>query len=87
MQIWDSRVYRYLNNGEQPHNYRIEKPKTYLKYLNLIEELKKEKSFNAFYEILKQKVGYVISGNRALELAFFKGKGLKEGKNKNRAIL
>lgn len=70
--IWDSRVFRFLNDVE-PHKYRLEKPRAYIKYLNLIEELKNEKAFTAFFELMKQKVGYDITEYRALELAFFKG--------------
>ena len=70
--IWDSSVFRFLNNVE-PHKYRLEKPKAYIEYLKLIEELKNEKAFTAFFELMKQKVGYDITEYRALELAFFKG--------------
>ena len=70
--IWDSRVFRFLNDVE-PHKYRLEKPRAYIEYLKLIEELKKEKAFTAFFELMKQKVGYDITEYRALELAFFKG--------------
>ena len=69
--IWDSRVFRFLNNVE-PHKYRLEKPRAYIEYLKLIEELKNEKAFTAFFELMKQKVGYDITEYRALELAFFK---------------
>lgn len=71
--IWDSRVFRFLNN-EEPHKYKLEKPKTYIEYLEFIEKLKSEKSFQSFYELMKQKVGYEITKYRAVELAFFKGK-------------
>ena len=70
--IWDSRVFRFLNN-EKPHKYKLEKPKTYIEYLNFIENLKSEKIFNTFYDLMKQKVGYEITEYRAIELAFFKG--------------
>ena len=70
--IWDSRVFRFLNNVE-PHKYRLEKPRAYIEYLKLIEELKNEKAFTAFFDLIKQKVGYDITEYRALELAFFKG--------------
>ena len=70
--IWDSRVFRFLNDVE-PHKYRLEKPRAYIEYLNVIEELKNEKAFTAFFELMKQKVGYDITEYRALELAFFKG--------------
>lgn len=74
--IWDSRVFRFLNDVE-PHKYRLEKPRAYIEYLNLIEELKNEKAFTAFFELMKQKVGYDITEYRALELAFFKGTQFK----------
>ena len=74
--IWDSRVFRFLNDVE-PHKYRLEKPRAYIEYLNVIEELKNEKAFTAFFELMKQKVGYDITEYRALELAFFKGTQFK----------
>ena len=74
--IWDSRVFRFLNNVE-PHKYRLEKPRAYIEYLKLIVELKNEKAFTAFFELMKQKVGYDITEYRALELAFFKGTQFK----------
>ena len=70
--IWDSRVFRFLNN-EEPHKYKLEKPKTYIEYLEFIENLKNETTFEVFYKLMKQKVGYEITEYRALELAFFKG--------------
>lgn len=70
--IWDSRVFRFLNN-EEPHKYKLERPKTYIEYLDFIEKLKCEKAFNGFFELMKRKVGYEITEYRALELAFFKG--------------
>lgn len=70
--IWDSRVFRFLNN-EEPHKYKVEKPATYIEYLDFIEKLKNEKVFNSFYDLMKEKVGYEITEYRALELAFFKG--------------
>ena len=74
--IWDSRVFRFLNNVE-PHKYRLEKPRAYIEYLKLIEELKNEEPFTTFFELMKQKVGYDITEYRALELAFFKGTQFK----------
>ena len=70
--IWDSRVFRFLNN-EEPHKYKLEKPKTYIEYIKFIENLKNETTFEVFYKLMKQKVGYEITEYRALELAFFKG--------------
>lgn len=71
--IWDSRVFRFLYN-EEPHKYKLEKPKAYNDYLKLIKNLTAEKTFETFYKLMKQKVGYEITEYRALELAFFKGK-------------
>ncbi len=70
--IWDSRVFRFLNN-EEPHKYKLEKPKTYIEYLEFIENLKSEKAFETFFKLMKQKVGYEITEYRSLELTFFKG--------------
>lgn len=74
--IWDSRVFRFLNDVE-PHKYRLEKPRAYIEYFKLIEELKNEEPFTTFFELMKQKVGYDITEYRALELAFFKGTQFK----------
>ena len=74
--IWDSRVFRFLNDVE-PHKYRLEKPRAYIEYLKLIEELKNEEPFTTFFELMKQKVGYDITEYRSLELAFFKGTQFK----------
>nr|WP_315218402.1 hypothetical protein [uncultured Flavobacterium sp.] len=71
--IWDSRVFRFLNTGEMPYKYKLEKPEIYLKYLSFIDSFKKEENFNSFYILMKEKVGFEITENRALELAFFKG--------------
>lgn len=70
--IWDSKVYRFLNNTT-PHKYRLEKPESYLEYLSFIETFKTEEGFTSFYNLMKEKVGFEISAYRALELAFFKG--------------
>lgn len=70
--IWDSRVFRYLHK-EEPHKYKLEKPKTYIEYIEFLENLKNENSFGYFYKLMKQKVDYEITEYRALELAFFKG--------------
>ena len=50
--IWDSRVFRFLNN-EEPHKYKLEKPKTYLEYIDFIENLKNENAFETFYNLMK----------------------------------
>jgi hypothetical protein len=70
--IWDSKVFRFLYN-EEPHKYKLEKPKVYIDYLKFIEKLTEEKTFKPFYNLMKEKAGSEISEFRALELAFFKG--------------
>lgn len=70
--IWDSRVFRSLYN-EAPHKYKLERPDTYLTYLKLIEELKDQTTFQSFFELMTQKVGYEITEYRAVELALFRG--------------
>lgn len=73
--IWDSRVFKYLNEGEPPHRYKLENyPDKYLDYLKFLNELKLEDEFMELYEIINKKIGYAnytISKNRALELIFF----------------
>ena len=68
--IWDSRVFRNLYK-EEPHKYKLEKPDSYLKYLEYLNELKEEFGFTDFKRIMEEKVGYSISDLRALELGFY----------------
>lgn len=69
--IWDSRVFRFICN-EKPYTSRLERPQAYLKYLALLNSLKKEPVFQSFYSSIKKSVGYEVTENRALELAMFK---------------
>jgi len=70
--IWDSKVFRFLYN-EEPHKYKLEKPKAYIQYLEFIKKLTTDKTFETFYNLMKEKTGTEITKFRALELTFFKG--------------
>lgn len=68
--IWDSRVYRSIFN-EEPHGYKVEKPETYLGYLDLLHQLKKEVNFTKFHTLINQNFDYDVTAIRALEISFF----------------
>lgn len=68
--IWDSKVYRSIFN-EEPHGYKVEKPETYLGYLDLLHQLKQEVNFTKFHTLINQNFGYDVTAIRALEIGFF----------------
>ena len=70
--IWDSRVFRFLT-GKEPHNVKFTQPKTYLEYLQLLDVLKSDIQFDAYFQLMIKKIGTPVTAYRALELAFFKG--------------
>lgn len=79
--IWDSKVYQSLH-GKTPYNDSVNKTERYFKYLEWIENIKKEDSFKSFYETMKNLLGNDITANRAIEYALFKKTGsLKEMTN------
>jgi hypothetical protein len=68
--IWDSKIYRYVYS-ETPHNYRVNMPEKYIKYVQSAEEMTKDSRFPAFIASVIEKVGYKVSGLRAIELVMF----------------
>lgn len=75
--IWDSRVFKFLNNNEAAHKYKLEKVNVYREYLSYLSNLKTSGYLNEVVATLKAKIDYSISDYRALELLFFLG--LKNG--------
>lgn|SRR5690554_939870 len=71
--IWDSRVFKFLNNNEAAHKYKLEKVHVYREYLSYLSNLKASGSLNDVVAELKTKIDYPISDFRALELLFFLG--------------
>lgn len=71
--IWDSRVFKFLNNNKAAHKYKLEKVHVYREYLSYLSNLKASESLNDVIAVLKTKIGYPISDYRALELLFFLG--------------
>jgi len=71
--VWDSRVFKFLNNNEAAHKYKLEKVHVYREYLSYLSNLKASESLNDVVAVLKTKIGYPISDYRALELLFFLG--------------
>ena len=71
--IWDSRVFKFLNNNEAAHKYKLEKVHVYRQYLSYLSNLKTSGTLDNIVATLKAKIGYPISDYRALELLFFLG--------------
>jgi hypothetical protein len=71
--IWDSRVFKFLNNNEAAHKYKLEKVNVYREYLSYLNNLKRSGSLNDVVAEIKSKINYPISDFRALELLFFLG--------------
>lgn len=71
--IWNSRVFKFLNNNEAAHKYKLEKVHVYREYLSYLSNLKTSGYLNEVVATLKAKIGYPISDYRALELLFFLG--------------
>lgn len=69
--IWDSRVFKFLNNNEAAHKYKLEKVNVYREYLSYLNNLKTSGTLDNIVATLKAKIGYSISDYRALELMFF----------------
>src|SRR5690606_19347634 len=69
--IWDSRVFKFLNNNEAAHKYKLEKVHVYRQYLSYLRNLKTSGTLDDIVATLKAKIGYPISDYRALELLFF----------------
>lgn len=68
--IWDSKICRFTN-GEDSSTHRVSKLSTYLRYREKLHELMDDERFAGFHRSIETKIGYQVSGLRALELAMF----------------
>lgn len=68
--IWDSRIYTYLY-GRKPHHYQVSDISKYRDYHNQLIEYQKDPRFLGFHKTVSAKLGYPVSGLRALELVMF----------------
>ncbi|MGJ7548843.1 hypothetical protein [Pseudomonas alloputida] len=68
--IWDSRIYRFMHLKE-PHQYRVNNVAEYGRYLGRLRELRKDGRFGGLHESVNGKMGYAVSGVRALEVVMF----------------
>lgn len=71
--IWDSRVFKFLNNNEAAHKYKLDKVHVYREYLSYLNSLKTSDYLDEVVAQLKSKINYPITDFRALELLFFLG--------------
>ncbi len=69
--IWDSRVCRYLMDGNPTSYNQFIKPAIYKQYLNFCTRLTSEKSFLPIHNSIIKKVGYHMTKFRTLELTMF----------------
>ena len=68
--IWDSRVYRSLFNLD-PYTYRVEDPKTYMKYLSYFDDISIHRNSDNVHNLVESKVGYTLSKMRSIEIIHF----------------
>ena len=68
--IWDSKICQFYLK-KKAHQYRINNVMTYKSYLSILSELQRDDRFPAFHESVNNKLGYKVSGLRALELIIF----------------
>lgn len=67
--IWDSRILNYCTG--QSSQYGIDKPKNYIAYIEILNEISKEKQFNELYATIKKHFDYPITAMRAIEIIMF----------------
>lgn len=68
--IWDSRLYRFCF-GRRGYEYQVNSVKQYLSYRTGMIALLSHPRFPKFHASVNAKVGYPVSGLRALELMMF----------------
>lgn len=69
--IWDSRVYRYLNKGEEPYEYRIGNSESFLLYLKFCSYLTSLSEYEKVHEVICKEVGYSMTKLRTAELVMY----------------
>ena len=68
--IWDSKIYAFLFQ-ETAHHYRVNCVSAYRSYLGQLELHRVDSRFPQFHKSVNTKIGYGVSGLRALELIMF----------------
>lgn len=68
--IWDSRIY-FFCHGKAGHAYQVNNIDAYLSYRSRLVELMSHPRFADFHASVNTKIGYPVSGLRALELIMF----------------
>jgi hypothetical protein len=68
--IWDSNIYAFIFQ-EKAHHYRVNCASPYKSYLGQLELYRLDARFPQFHESVNKKIGYDVSGLRALELIMF----------------
>jgi len=67
--IWDSRICKYLEG--RAHAYLVNSVDRYLAYLGVCDNLVRNPRFAKPHESVERKLGYAVSGLRAVELILF----------------
>lgn len=70
--IWDSKVFKALYDNKTAYQRAITNPDKYFKYIEWIEGIIKQPSFNQLYEKIKSLIGNDITEYRAIEYCLFK---------------
>jgi hypothetical protein len=84
--IWDSRLYRF-RHGRDGHDYQVNCVNAYLAYRRELMVLMSDTRFPAFHAAVNVKVGYPVTGLRALELMMFLAAPPRERKPKKLKVL
>lgn len=71
--IWDSRIYCFLHDKtpSPTDHYHANKVKSYREYLKMLKKIRERPRFAEFRKAVTKKVGYKVSGLRAIELIMF----------------
>lgn len=80
--IWDNHVARYVLI--EPKHDSTNSLELFLLYQEFICELAGDERFNPIHELVQSKLGYYISGLRAIELLFFEESRKQAGNNTTR---
>ncbi|KPQ01685.1 hypothetical protein [Marinobacter sp. HL-58] len=68
--IWDSKIFEFTHRRER-QQYLVNNPATYLQYRAKMLELEQQPGFPRLHAFVNSKLGYEVSGLRALELVMF----------------
>jgi len=68
--IWDSNVYAFVFE-EEPHGYRVNRIAKFREFIRRVNAIRSDERFGDFHESVNRKVGYEVSGPRAIELIMY----------------